>query len=147
MAYNQPVHGGAADAYYQEGQQDIRMQQPYQQQYPPPNEQPQQYSQQPPQYSNGRQEHNDVVGKVGFDQTFKVDKPKYNDIWATILFILTFVGFAGVSGLAIHGYAATKSEQGNGFGGSSSSTTNTVSLNTNTVVLLYVELIGPDGRC
>jgi hypothetical protein len=62
MAYNQSVHGGAADKYYlEQGQQQYQQQpqypqQPYQQQpqqfqqhYP---EQPQQYPEQPPMYGN-----------------------------------------------------------------------------------------------
>jgi hypothetical protein len=150
MAYNQPQHGGAADAYYQEGQQDIRaqpqgqyQQQPYGQQshYPQqPKQQPQyqqqapQYPQQPPQY--GEQPNTGNGEKMGFEQTFKVDRPKYNDIWAAVLFILTFGGFVAVSGLSIHGYAITNQGGGIYNGGA----TNTVSLNTNTIILLWVHM-------
>lgn len=97
-----------------------------QQQYAPP----QQYSQQPPQYGappvqGGGSE------KMGFDQTFQVERPKYNDLWAAILFILTFGGFVAVSGLAIHGYASQGS-------GAIYDSNNTVSLNSNTIILLWV---------
>jgi hypothetical protein len=158
MAYNQPQHGGAADEYYQEGQQDIGTQQgqytqqPYGQ--PPhfqqqaqspqqPHQQPQyqqqgpdpaqQYPQQPPQY--GQQPNTGNGEKIEFDQTFKVDKPKYNDIWAAVLFISTFAGFIAVSVLSIHGYAT--SNQGGGI--YNGDTGNTVSLDANTVILLWVE--------
>jgi hypothetical protein len=135
MAYNQHQHGGAADAYYQEvdpvvqqqpyGQQPQYQQPQYQQQAPAP-----QYPQQPPQY--GKQPDTGNSEKIEFEQTFKVDHSKYNDIWAAILFILTFGGFVAVSGLSIHGYATTN--QGGGI--YNGSATNTVSLNTNTIILL-----------
>jgi hypothetical protein len=144
MAYNQLQHGGAADAYYQEGQQQgsyqqqpyqqqvQHLQQPYQQpQYQQPTpDQAQQYTQQPPQY--GKQPDTGNGEKIGFEQTFKVDKPKYNDIWAAVLFILTFGGFVAVSVLSIYGYATTNQGVGIYNGG----TGNTVSLNTNTIILL-----------
>jgi hypothetical protein len=163
MAYNQPQHGGAADAYYQEGQQDISsqqgqyQQQPYQQQpqyqqqvqYPPPQQPqyqqeapppqqyqqappPQQYSQQPPHY--GKQPETGNGEKIGFDQTFTIDRPKYNDIWAAVLFILTCSGFIAVSVLSIRGYATTN--QGSGIYNGSSA--NSVALNSNTIILLSV---------
>jgi hypothetical protein len=132
MAYNQPQHGGAADAYYQEGQGQYHQQGQYQQQpqyqqqaqYPPP--------QQPPQY--GQQPYTGNGEKIGFEQTFTIDQPKYNDIWATVLFLLTFAGFIAVSVLSIRGYAT--SNQGGGIynGGS----VNRVALNSNTIILLWV---------
>ncbi|KAL2061608.1 hypothetical protein VTL71DRAFT_6985 [Oculimacula yallundae] len=152
MAYNQPQHGGQADGYYQSGQQDIGMQnqqggygpqgqytggyqyqqqqggyqqQPYQQQGPPP----QQYPQQPPNYGNNMPPQNapNGNGKTGFEQTFKLDKPKYNDLWAALLFVATFLGFVAVSGLSIHGYVVG----GNGgiYGNQQ------VQLNSNTIIL------------
>lgn len=151
MSYN-PQHG-AADSYYQEGQQDIGMKQTngyppqgqYQQQqqqqsypeqpqqYPPQNQYQQPYPQQPPQYG---QPNNGPVGeKHGFEQKFKVDRPKYNDIWAAALFLLTFAGFIAVSGLSIYGYSSSKGQQGGGIYNNPEQT-NTVSLNTNTIVLL-----------
>lgn len=75
----------------------------------------------PPQYSE----------KPMFDQAFKLERPKYNDLWAGILFLLVCAGFIAVSGLAIHGYAANRSTFGNGIYDSNSH----AGLNTNTIVL------------
>ena len=69
---------------------------------------------------------------MDFQQTFKIEHPKWNDMWAAILFLITFAGFVVVSGLSIYGYSSTKGAQGGGIYGSA----NTVSLNTNTIVLL-----------
>ncbi|KUJ10391.1 duf580 domain-containing protein [Mollisia scopiformis] len=135
MAYNQPQHGGAADAYYAEGQQ--QQQPPYlppqQQQYAPPQGPPQQYTQAPPQYGP-KPTQGDGNEKMAFEQTFKLERPKYNDIWAAILFLLTLGGFVAVSGLAIHGYAAKGS--GGIYDGNSS-----VSLNSNTLILVAFVLV------
>ena len=127
-----PQQTGAANSYYQEGQQDIGMQQqqgypqsvPYQQQ----PEQSQQYPQQPPQY--GQQNGGE---KQEFGQKFQVDRPKFNDIWAAVLFLATFAGFVAVSGLSIYGYSSTKGQQG---GGIYNSGVTRVALNTNTIILL-----------
>ncbi|KAG7139427.1 Protein PNS1 like protein [Verticillium longisporum] len=67
--------------------------------------------------------------KYTFDQAFKVEKPKWNDLWAAVLFILVFIGFAAVSGLAISGYS--KSGAGGGIYDNSSS----FSLDSNTIIL------------
>ncbi|KAJ0331508.1 hypothetical protein COL922a_011813 [Colletotrichum nupharicola] len=69
--------------------------------------------------------------KYTFEEAFKVEKPKWNDLWAAILFWLVFLGFAAVSGLTISGYSQTKSLNGGGIydGG------NTFGLSTNTIVL------------
>lgn len=130
MAYNQPQHGGAADAYYQEGQAQYLPpeQPPYQQQAPPPH----QYPQQPPQY--GQQPYTGNGEKIGFEQTFTIDRPKYNDIWAAVLFLLTFAGFIAVSVLSIRGYAT--SNQGGGIYNGGSANINRVALNSNTIILL-----------
>ena len=120
MSYAPPQQGGAANSYYQQGQQDIGMQQQ--------QGQPQQYPQQPPQY--GQQPNEE---KQGFEQKFQVDRPKFNDIWAALLFLATFAGFVAVSGLSIYGYSATKGRQG---GSIYNSDTTAVALNTNTVILL-----------
>lgn len=148
------MHGGSADNYFQEGQQDTRyapqqqygqqpqqyqnggqqqyyppqQQQQQQQQYPPPQQQ--QFSQQPPTYNQQAPQNNNE--KINFNQTFKVDKPKYNDIWAALLFLATFAGFVVVSGISIQGYSATKLFQGGTIYGGAS----TVGLSTNTIILL-----------
>ncbi len=145
MAYNQPQHGGAADGYYNE--QNVWGGRPYEIQNPPAQQQsyqqsplnqytlPQQDGAPPPQYNKRDEAHQPDYGngqKMDFEQTFKISQPKYNDIWAAILFWLTFAGFAVVSGLSIYGYSKTMGQQGTGIYNSS----NTVSLNTNTVLLL-----------
>jgi hypothetical protein len=150
MSYAKPQHGGAADSYYQQqGQQDIGMQyqqpQQYQapngappqqayQQYPPQQQEynappPQQYNAPPPQY--GKQAAEVAYGNQTFAQSFNVEKPKFNDTWAAILFLLTFAGFVAVSGLSIRGYSST-----NQGGGIYNSNAQEVGLNTNTIVLL-----------
>ena len=81
------THGGAADSYYNEPTNQAPMQ------YPPQSygQQPQ-YQQPPPSYdptpqkpTNGPQMEAGAGGKQTWDQTFKLDKPKYNDLWAGIL--------------------------------------------------------------
>lgn len=39
-----------------------------------------------------------------FDEVFTVQKPKWNDVWAGLLFLATCAGFAVVSGISIQGY-------------------------------------------
>jgi hypothetical protein len=68
-----------------------------------------------------------------FDQQFQVQGPKYNDLWAALLFIATFLGFAAVSGLTIYGYSSTKGSQGKGI---YNGDTIGRALNTNTIILL-----------
>ncbi|TVY16958.1 Protein pns1 [Lachnellula arida] len=121
-----PQKDGAPNenSYYQQGQQDIGMQQQQQEQYPPQAP----YPQQPPQY--GQQANGGE--KQDFQQKFQVDRPKYNDIWAALLFLATFAGFIAVSGLSIYGYSSTKGQQG---GGIYNSGVTSLALNTNTIVL------------
>jgi hypothetical protein len=91
---------------------------------PPPNEQYAAPEGPPPAdsrqyYAPGPappQSYNTNAGeKYGFNDTFKVDKPKYNDIWATVLFLLVFAGFTAVSVISLRGYASNKSYNGNGI--------------------------------
>ena len=81
---------GAADSYYTNGAGQPPMQP--QMQYPPqapynngfqggPN-----YPQAPPNYGENYQTAGPAGGgKQTFEQAFKLDKPKYNDLWAGIL--------------------------------------------------------------
>ena len=39
----------------------------------------------PPQYGQPGPDYNPQDGKGSFDQAFKIDKPKWNDLWAGIL--------------------------------------------------------------
>jgi len=104
--------GGEAQSYYNDAQPPPG---------PPPNQQKgyaEGYGQQaPPQYgtSYGPQGYEATGEKMDFNQTFKVDKPKWNDLWAGVLFIAVFAGFTAVSGIAIEGYASTKGFQGGGI--------------------------------
>lgn len=117
---------GEADSYYTgggppqqpqdayQGQKDYGQQGQYsngqQQQYYGQQQQPPQYGQNfahsqgppPPQQGYGQQGHGD--NKQSFEQTFKIGKPKYNDLWAGILLILVFLGYVAVSVISIRGY-------------------------------------------
>jgi len=37
-----------------------------------------------------------------YDEAFKIEKPKYNDWWAGVLFLLTCAGFIAVSAFSIY---------------------------------------------
>jgi hypothetical protein len=118
MAQQQPR--GEADEYYQTQPQQQQQQYGQQPQYSdaPPN-----YGYTPPIYDpNGEKQH--------FDQTFKVEKPKWNDLWAGILFLVVCAGFVAVSGIALSGYSKTKGANGGIYGGSTS-----FGLTTNTMIL------------
>ena len=78
------THGGAADSYYSGGQPKAQINQDngYQGANQP------KYEQVAPNYGQGFQHNNGTPqadGKQTFAQAFKLDKPKYNDIWAGIL--------------------------------------------------------------
>ena len=68
---------------------------------PPPQDQQYGYSQAPPGPPNNGGYGNE---KIPFEQAFKIEQPKYNDIWAGVLFVLTMAGYVVVSGIAIQGY-------------------------------------------
>ncbi|MCJ1358983.1 MAG: putative choline transporter, neither null mutation nor overexpression affects choline transport [Icmadophila ericetorum] len=143
------AHGGAADSYYEQDQpqqQQYGMQQPQAYSngaYQPPQGQPE-YPQPPPNYGGPQQKFNGgmngggtIEGKETFDQAFKIERPKYNDIWAGVLLILTFLGFVAISGISISGYSQNKSFNGGGIYNAG----NEFSLNTNTVVLFAFVLV------
>ncbi|KAJ9143773.1 Protein PNS1 [Pleurostoma richardsiae] len=118
-------------AYYNDGNAQYQNQAPYAppqggyQGYPPPQGPPQGP---PPKY--GPSDYGNE--KVPFDQAFQVQGPKWHDLWAGILFIAFMAGFVVVSGIAIQGYAATRSANG---GGIYNSADTVLTLNTNTIVL------------
>ncbi|CAG8161472.1 unnamed protein product [Penicillium salamii] len=72
-----------------------------------------------------------------FDEAFKIEKPKWNDLWAGLLLIAVFLGYAAVSGITIHKYATNKGFSGGGIYDSA----NDFSLNTNTLVLFIFVLV------
>ena len=83
-------HGGAADSYYKGSEMQPQAQ------YPPQGYnnasgyqggQGAGYQQSPPNYGQDYQNPGgpSADGKQTFDQAFKLDRPKYNDLWAGIL--------------------------------------------------------------
>ncbi|KAF2731639.1 DUF580-domain-containing protein [Polyplosphaeria fusca] len=131
---------GEASDYYNSGAYQMDQGPKFQQ--PPP-----QYGQThaPPQgpppnahHGYGPPQHGE---KNDFQQVFKVEGPKWNDIWAGLLltsvqFIAVFLGFAAVSGITIQGYSHTISFQGGIYG-----SRNDFGLDTNTIVLFAFVLI------
>lgn len=81
------------------------------------------YPQSPPVYNPSpiKPESSD---KLSFNEAFLVEKPKWNDIWATVLFTLVSIGFLVVSGFAFSGYQHEASNA------------DTISLNAHTIVCL-----------
>lgn len=99
--------GEAAD-YYTGGAPPQQPQGAYYQGQPYGQQQPPQYDQNyapPPQGPPPMQQQNGYGdNKQSFEQTFKLDKPKYNDWWAGLLFIAVFLGYVAVSAISIRGY-------------------------------------------
>ncbi|KAI9839244.1 MAG: hypothetical protein M1819_003238 [Sarea resinae] len=93
------------------------------------------YSAPPPEYGQNFGQNGappPIPGdKPTFDQAFKLEKPKWNDLWAGILLLITFGGFVAVSGITLNGYATTKGFQGGSIYGGN----NDFGLSTNTVIL------------
>ena len=104
-----------------------------QEMYDGANSKPQQYSQNPPAYG-----HDNFAApmddKQSFEQTFKIQKPKWNDLWAGLLLIATFLGFVAVSGISLYRYS--RYQTGGIYGN-----TNDFSLNTNTLILFVFVLL------
>ncbi|OAL47885.1 DUF580-domain-containing protein [Pyrenochaeta sp. DS3sAY3a] len=116
--------GQYSNGQYSNGQQYYgQQQQPpqYGQNFAPPQGPP------PPQQGYGQQGHGD--NKQSFEQTFKISKPKYNDLWAGLLLILVFLGYVAVSVISIRGYSANNNSGGI-YGNA-----NQFALNSNTVIL------------
>lgn len=83
-----------------------------------------QYSQYNPNVSKNPNEKQD------FDQAFSIAKPKWNDLWAGILFLLFVAGFVAVSAISLSGYATTRGSTGTGLYDG----TNRFGLSTNTII-------------
>lgn len=137
--YSQPAQGGYNMSYGQGYNQGYN--QSYNQGYgggdaqaPPPQQQPMQYAQNPPQYQSEAPPQPITQGGGDFDKTFKIDKPKYNDLWAGLLLIATFLGFVAISGTSLHSYSQR------GSGGSVYHDANEFSLNSNTIILFCIVL-------
>ncbi|KAE8147507.1 plasma-membrane choline transporter-domain-containing protein [Aspergillus avenaceus] len=136
---------GQAASYYDQNESFGGGQHPQPQQQPiyhqPPNNGNHQYAdngyQRGPEQKQPHEPpptYNQAV--YGFDDAFKIEKPKFNDIWAGLLLIAVFLGYVAVSGVAIHRYAKYKGFNGGGIYDSS----NTFSLDTNTLVLFIFVL-------
>lgn len=131
---NGPQYAGESQGYYNDGQQ--QQQQQYQQYQQPGYDQQQQQSMPPPPTYN-QQPHQNGDAKPSFEQTFKVERPKWNDLWAGILFVLVFLGFVAISGYCLYSYSNTSGTNNGGFTG----TDNDFGLNGNTLVLFAFVLV------
>lgn len=129
---NGQPYGGEAQGYYN-GQQ--QQQQPYQQYQQPGYEQQQQQQMPPPPNYGQQNQYGD--GKQDFQQTFKVERPKWNDLWAGILFIAVSLGFVAISGYCLYSYSHNSGLNNGGFNGSN----NDFGLNGNTLVLFAFVLL------
>lgn len=132
--YNNGGAGAKDNGGYQmqAPQQAYRGQQQHPQ-YGQPQYGGQQYMPPPPAYGQnyGGQE------KPTFDQAFKLEKPKWNDLWAGALLLVFFAGFVAVSGISISSYSSTYGFNGGGIYDSS----NNFGLTTNTIVLFIFCLV------
>ncbi|CAG8100287.1 unnamed protein product [Penicillium salamii] len=128
----QPAYGyNTGQGNYQ--QPNYQPQPQYQQNFQPqPNYQQPAEVKPPPNF-----QQNAPQSGYSFDEAFKIEKPKWNDLWAGLLLIAVFLGYAAVSGITIHKYATNKGFSGGGIYDSA----NDFSLNTNTLVLFIFVLI------
>ena len=94
----------------------------------------QQYMPPPPSYG---QNYGTGPEKPTFEQAFKVEKHKWNDLWAGGLLLLFAAGFVAVSGIAIQSYSSTYGFNGGGIYDSD----NNFGLTTNTIVLFVFCLV------
>jgi hypothetical protein len=133
------AHQGQAADYYNGGGAPQQPQDAYYQGQPKYGQQPPQYGQemnqnyappqgQPPMQQNGYQQNGYGADSKTFEQQFKLDKPKYNDLWAGILFIAVFLGYVAVSAISIRGYS---NQHSGGIYGNA----NQFALNSNTIIL------------
>jgi ABC-type Fe3+ transport system permease subunit len=130
------AHQGQAADYYNGGGAPVQQpQDAYYQGQPKYPQQPPQYGQNyappqgaPPQHQNGYQQDGYGADSKTFDQQFKIEKPKYHDWWAGLLFIAVFLGYVAVSAITIRGYS---NQHSGGIYGNA----NQFALNSNTIIL------------
>ncbi|KAK9313681.1 plasma-membrane choline transporter-domain-containing protein [Lipomyces starkeyi] len=91
----------------------------------------------PPNESTKPYQNKHDLNAAAFEEQFKLEKPRWNDLWAVFLLLGVLGGFTVVSGITIHAYAQTKSFLGGGIYGSGES----FSLNTNTIILLIFVVV------
>ncbi len=72
-----------------------------------------------------------------FDDAFKIEKKRWNDLWALIFFLLTLGGFIAVAAIVIRAWSQNYSFQGSGIYNSS----NSFSLNSSTVILFSFVIV------
>ncbi|KAK6461977.1 plasma-membrane choline transporter-domain-containing protein [Scheffersomyces coipomensis] len=72
-----------------------------------------------------------------FDQSFKIEKPRYNDWPFTIIFLLVVAGFVAVAGITLNALRQTFSFQG----GSIYDSSNSFTVNTNTIILFSFVIV------
>ncbi|RCK55919.1 Protein PNS1 [Candida viswanathii] len=107
--------------------------------YPPPNApQYQQHQQDQPYQVRPDLEHQlygdyyeKPVPSQNFEDSFKIEKPKFNDWPFAVFFWLVVAGFIAVAGITLNALRATYGFQGGSIYGSG----NTFTLNTNTIIL------------
>lgn len=95
------------------------------------NDQNQGYSSNDHDLENNTKYDEKPVESNNFDESFKIDKPKYNDWPFAIFFLLTVGGFIAVAVITIRAYSETQSFQG----GSIYDNPNQFTLNSNTAIL------------
>ncbi|KAK4239391.1 plasma-membrane choline transporter-domain-containing protein [Achaetomium macrosporum] len=72
-----------------------------------------------------------------YDEVFAIQNPKWNDVWAGLLFLATCAGFVIVSAISIQGYAATRRENSGSLNGQ----LNNFGLTTHTIYLFLWVLL------
>lgn len=100
--YNAPYQGQYGNGYggpHGNGQYQAPYGNNQYQEQPPPPQPPK-----PAEAPNGNYGPDYGGPPPSYDEVFKVQKPKWNDLWAGILFLLTCLGFAAVSAISIQGY-------------------------------------------
>ncbi|CCU76989.1 DUF580 domain protein Pns1 [Blumeria hordei DH14] len=80
-------------------------------QYPPHQYNPYPPQQPQPPTDNGPSHHDHSMGAMGFVDSFKVQEPKFRDLWAALLFLATFSGFVVVSVLSLRRQKSKASTQ------------------------------------
>lgn len=74
-----------------------------------------------------------------FEESFKIEKPKWNDWPFTVFFLLTVAGFIAIAGITLNALKKTYGLQGSSIYNSA----DTFTLNTNTIILFgFIIVVG-----
>lgn len=117
--------------YYQNGPQD-------------PFQQNQQYNQQPQQDLEHQQNNysEKPVESNNFDESFKIEKPRFNDWYFGVFFLCVVAGFGVIAGITIKAYVQTHSFQGSSIYDAN----DTFTLNSNAIILFaFIIAVGLVG--